>query len=71
LGYNLPVQKWGWKIQSLLLRFSVDNLFTITDYPYYNPDVNRYGGNSGLSSGWDESVYPNAKTFMLGINVKF
>jgi TonB-dependent starch-binding outer membrane protein SusC len=69
LGYNLPVQM-GWNIQSFRLYFSVNNAFTITNYPEYDPDASATGG-SAITSGIDDTIYPLSKSFSLGIDVKF
>lgn len=47
---------------------SGDNLFTITSYTGYSPDVNS---TNMYSRGFDEFIYPNSRTFMMGINVTF
>lgn len=63
LGYNVPIRylsKLG--ISFLRVYFSGENLFTITDYPDYDPE--REG------DGWHVQ-YPQAKTYSLGINLKF
>jgi TonB-dependent starch-binding outer membrane protein SusC len=46
------------------------NVFTITDYTGYDPEVN-YFGTSGVVQGIDYGVYPQVRTFTLGLNVKF
>lgn len=45
------------------------NLFTITKYTGYDPEVSSFNGAGGL--GIDLSNYPSAKTFMIGVNVGF
>ncbi|WP_344980513.1 TonB-dependent receptor, partial [Compostibacter hankyongensis] len=48
---------------------SAQNLFTITSYPLYSPDVNTQG--SGISKGIDEMGYPNATTILAGLKINF
>lgn len=63
LGYNLPqslLNKVG--IDFLRVYFSGENLFTFTKYPDFDPE--RAG------DGW-HAQYPHAKTFSLGLNLKF
>ncbi|GAA4785921.1 TonB-dependent receptor [Olivibacter ginsenosidimutans] len=48
---------------------SAQNLFTITDYPNYSPEVNTVGG--GISRGIDQYGYPDARTFLVGVRLKF
>lgn len=75
LGYNLPqdvLKKL--KMQKLRLYVSAQNLFTITDYPGYDPEVNYRtdggaGGNRNL--GLDYGSYPNAKAVTFGVNLGF
>lgn len=71
LGYTLP-SAWfrALSISQLRIYASGQNLFTITDYSGYDPEVNRFG-NSSISQGIDYGVYPSAKTFLFGLNLKF
>ena len=70
LGYNFPV-KWMQKVsvQALRLYVSVDNLFTLTDYEGYNPEVDYKGNN--LLPGFDWGVYPLARTYSIGAKITF
>jgi len=45
---------------------SGDNLFTITKYNGYDPEV--WGGNNN-TGGVDQGVYPTARTFRVGVDV--
>ncbi len=71
LGYTLP-QKWTKKIfiQRLRIYAQAENLFTITKYAGCDPEVT--GGN-GFSSdlGVDRGVYPQSRTFSVGVNLSF
>lgn len=72
LGYTLPknfVQKFG--LTSLRLYFSGQNLFTITNYSGYNPEVSNYNSNGSLTPGVDYGSYPLSKTYSFGLNVSF
>lgn len=71
LAYNLPahiLQKW--KVQHIRLYAQAQNLFTITNYTGYNPEVS-VSGISALTPGVDYGGYPIAKTFTLGLNLGF
>lgn len=70
LGYNLPVQKWNlsW-LQKVRVSCSLQNLFTISKYSGWDPDVNSQGG--GIGQGIDHNPYPVAKSYTFGINVTF
>ena len=71
LGYNFPgILLKGWGLQRLRLYASVDNLFTITDYEGYNPDVDYKSGNN-LMPGFDWGVYPLNRTYSVGLKVTF
>jgi len=71
LGYTLP-QKWTKKIfiQRLRIYAQAENLFTLTKYTGCDPEVT--GGN-GFSSdlGVDRGVYPQSRTFSVGVNLNF
>jgi TonB-linked SusC/RagA family outer membrane protein len=71
LGYNLP-QQWRSKLHSSQAKIYVaaQNLFTLTKYTGYDPEVNRYGSSS-LSQGIDYGGYPAAKTILVGLNLTF
>lgn len=69
LGYTLPRTLLS-KIRVSSLRFYVaaNNLVTLTNYQGYDPDV----GSAGvLSAGVDYGIYPQARTVMGGVNLKF
>jgi len=69
LGYDIPVKK---KIlQKAKVYVSAQNLFTLTSYPGWNPDVNIYGGESSLTQGVDSSGYPVARSFTMGCRLVF
>jgi TonB-linked SusC/RagA family outer membrane protein len=67
LGYRLAPVKG---LQSARIYFSVNNLFTITDYKGFDPEVNTYAG-SNTAIGIDNLVYPQARSFLGGIQVTF
>ena len=70
LGYNFPTT-WISKLQLQTLRVyvSADNLFTITKYEGYNPDVDYKGNN--LMPGFDWGDYPLSRTYSIGAKVTF
>ena len=69
LGYSLP-KKWLEAIRFNKLRVyaGVQNLFTLTQYSGYDPEVSS---NVLFSRGIDISSYPNARTFTFGFNASF
>lgn len=71
LGYNLPVQNSNW-LSRARIYVTGQNLFVLTDYSGFDPEVNTpvaVGGN--LSYGIDFAAYPRARTFLLGVNINF
>jgi TonB-dependent starch-binding outer membrane protein SusC len=71
LGYNFTkalIQKVG--LNSLKLYVSGKNLFTITDYTGYDPELNRFA-NDNLSQGADYGGYPTTKLYTVGLNIGF
>jgi TonB-linked SusC/RagA family outer membrane protein len=48
---------------------AVQNPFTFTNYSFYSPEINTRG--AGISRGIDQFGYPDARSFMLGLRVKF
>lgn len=70
LGYNFqPALLNKIKLQGLRIYASVDNLFTISDYEGYNPEVDYKGDN--LLPGFDWGVYPLSRTFSVGARLTF
>jgi hypothetical protein len=66
LGYTLPnrlVSKAG--ISRLRFYVTAENLFTLTDYTGFDPEVG--GGIFGI----DKGQYPQARTFLGGIQLQF
>jgi TonB-linked SusC/RagA family outer membrane protein len=68
LGYTMPTRWFDGLVQKARVYVNAENLFTITGYKGYTPDVNA--GNV-YSRGFDEFIYPANRTFMLGLNVTF
>lgn len=71
LGYNFKLASTKY-ISHLRAYVSGNNLFTITDYSGYDPEVNTTRNASGVPAigvGW--TSYPKARTFTVGVNVEF
>ncbi|WP_027449120.1 SusC/RagA family TonB-linked outer membrane protein [Xylanibacter brevis] len=60
IGYNLKVDSAKWKVESLRLYATASNLFTLTSYKGYDPEV---------ASGTDSGVYPSSRSFVFGVNI--
>ncbi|MBQ3203449.1 MAG: TonB-dependent receptor [Alistipes sp.] len=71
IGYTLPMEitkKAG--ISRLRVFVMAENLFTLTNYTGCDPEVT--GGNGfGTEVGIDRGVYPQARTFSVGVNLTF
>ncbi|WP_294481059.1 TonB-dependent receptor [uncultured Bacteroides sp.] len=71
IGYTFPKQ-WMQKamIQNLRVYVSMENLFTMTKYSGFTPDLGETsGGYSVFSKGIDQGRYPLPRTFSFGIQV--
>lgn len=69
IGYSLPksvIEKFD--MSTLRFYIQATNLFTITDYSGFDPEIVSY---DNLSLGIDSRIFPNAQTFVLGANIKF
>jgi iron complex outermembrane receptor protein len=74
LGYNFNTSKLGinrW-VSNLRLFVTGQNLFVITDYNGYDPEVNTDRNVAGVTSyGIDYLSYPKAKSIIFGLNLSF
>jgi len=58
----------GKNIKNLNISLTGQNLFVITNYTGFDPEVNTDGGNGGIPSfGIEYIPYPSARTIHLGI----
>ena len=57
-------------ISDVTITGSVNNLFTISDYSWYDPDVNSFGSDAARR-GIDLSSYPSARSYNLSLQVNF
>jgi len=70
LAYDLP--KNITKFADIRLSFSVQNLFTITDYKGSNPAGFSFSSEEGdRSNGIDTGTYPTPRTFTFGMRMNF
>ncbi len=85
LGYTVNTGSVGW-LNNLRISLTAQNLFTITDYSGYNPDISSANGgraansaffgvpssvNPLLSRGLDVRAYPNTRSFIFGVQLGF
>ena len=57
-------------IDSIRFSLAATNLFTITNYSWYDPDVNAFGSDSSRR-GVDIYSYPASRTFSFGVGFVF
>ena len=70
LAYNVPVdalERYG--IRKIQPYFTAQNLWTLTNYKGFDPEVNE--GLSGPTMGIDWGAYPQTKSFIFGLNIEF
>ena len=70
LGYTLPkkvIKKWG--IGNARVYVAGQNLWTISGYSGYDPEVSIRNG--ALTPGLDYSAYPRAYAINFGVNLGF
>ena len=71
LGYTFDqklIRKWG--LTNLRLTFNITNLFTITGYDGYDPEIGVSTASNNVY-GLDNGRYPSPTTYTLGMNVSF
>ena len=70
LGYTFP-NKWTRKayINRLRVYGTAQNLFCLTKYSGYDPEVNMK--SSPLMPGFDWGAYPKSRVFTFGVEVQF
>jgi TonB-linked SusC/RagA family outer membrane protein len=74
IGYNVRGDKIGLgdALQNIRLSLTGQNLFVLTNYSGFDPEVNT-GSTSGeiQTFGIDRFTYPRARTFLFALNVTF
>lgn len=72
VGYNLKSVLKKSSFQNFRLYLSGQNIFTLTKYQGFNPEVGNGGKNGGnWAGGVDSAPYPLARTYLMGISIKF
>ncbi len=74
LGYNLNPKAIGMNrwVNNIRLSVTGQNLFVITPYNGYDPEVNGNQSINGvISYGIDYLAYPKARTVIVGLNLTF
>lgn len=68
IGYSIPSRCFKKKISGFRIYLQGSNLFTLTHYTGYNPEVNK-NSSDALRPGEDYCSYPLPRTFSVGINI--
>jgi TonB-dependent starch-binding outer membrane protein SusC len=73
VGYTLPkdmANRMG--LQKIRVYASVNNLVTLTKYTGFDPEIGgTFTAQNHGSYGVDNGIYPQARTFLAGLNVTF
>ena len=69
ISYSFSFKKKNAFLRYLSLTLSGKNLFCLTRYSGYDPDVNIYG--KVLKYGIDMGAYPAGRTFMFDVKLNF
>jgi TonB-linked SusC/RagA family outer membrane protein len=67
LGYKFTPKFKG--IKRVYLYASASNVFTITNYSWFDPDVNAFAGDASRR-GVDIYSYPSSRTYSIGFNIE-
>lgn len=85
IGYTIDTEGIDW-LRNIRLFMTAQNLFTITSYTGYNPDISSVNGgrsappgffgrpsdlNPLLGRGLDVRAYPNARSIIFGVQAGF
>ncbi len=81
VGYNIPSETLssfaGGSISKFRFYLSSQNLFTITNYSGYDPEIGpslgiaATNGNTNSEIGIDRGQYPQSKSLLFGIQIQF
>ncbi|MGN0195323.1 MAG: SusC/RagA family TonB-linked outer membrane protein [Candidatus Cryptobacteroides sp.] len=68
LGYTFPASfTRKFKVDNLRVYASLDDFFTFSSYPGFDPEVNGVGSALGV----DKGTYPTSKKVAFGVNITF
>ncbi|MFT4092536.1 MAG: TonB-dependent receptor [Niabella sp.] len=72
LGYSFPASFLSHTkaVKALKIYISAQNPLTWTNYSGYDPEVSR-NGQSLINKGIDNAVYPNSKSYQVGLSASF
>ncbi len=68
LGYTFGNITWASKLR---LYLEVQNAYVFSNYKGFDPEVSSTGGSDDRTAGVDYGAYPQARTFLCGVNLNF
>ena len=78
VGYTLPNAWVDYvKLSRVRIYATGRNLLTVTDYPFYDPEIGSgyvglsSSGNSSTARGIDNGYYPQARAILMGVQIDF
>lgn len=69
VSYHFPQRLIGTGVKNLELYVSAQNLFTITKYPGYDPEISNM--TNGITQGLETAVIPNPRSYTFGLRAGF
>src|SRR5690606_7977196 len=67
LSYNFPTAKWKY-VRNVQVYVTGQNLFTITKYTGYDPEVSAFGTSNVRA---DYNAFPLSRTYTAGLSINF
>jgi len=72
LGYNFDKKMLPKFVDNIRVNITGQNLFVITPYSGFDPEVNTNKSVGGVPSfGIEYQPYPRSRTYSFGVNVSF
>lgn len=65
IGYNFATKR----VSNLRLYIQGQNLYVLTKYKGFDPEVSSTGGLNARTAGVDYGAYPQARTILAGLNI--
>lgn len=72
IGYTFKTNQW--KVDRLRIYLAATNLFTLTKYSGFDPEMTVSANSSGegdRANGIDWGTYPACRTYTFGVNLTF
>jgi hypothetical protein len=69
VSYHFPQAWLGPRVKNLEVYVSSQNLFTITKYPGYDPEITNM--TNGITQGLETATIPNPRSYTFGLRAGF